>query len=171
MIGSFGVYAIPLVGPHAAWFLGESLLQGFGSNRQIAWMAANVAVAVAAQVIAGIVLYWSLGDGWVRTMAWLGFVPLAAALNVAYMSAIPAFFLIEADTAAERNSWTEHCFVRGAELRPIRTPVTQASPGPRAWWAALPPDHFPCVPSTWSAASVTASSGVLPRPRAPTYAA
>lgn len=144
-IGSFGVYAIPLVGPHAAWFLGESLLQGFGSNPQIAWMATNVAVAVAAQVLAGVVLYWSLGGGWVRKMAWLGVIPLTAALNVAYMSAIPAFFLIEADTAAERNPWTEHCFVRGAELRPIRTPVTQASPGPRAWWAALPPDGRPTL--------------------------
>ena len=28
-IGSFAVYAIPLVGPHAAWFLGASLLQGY----------------------------------------------------------------------------------------------------------------------------------------------
>src|SRR5437762_5173883 len=88
-IGSFGVYAVPLVGPHAAWFLGESLLQGFGSNPQIAWMVANVAVAIAVQVLAGVVLYWSLGGGWVRKMAWLGVVPLTAALNVAYMSAIP----------------------------------------------------------------------------------
>jgi hypothetical protein len=92
-IGSFAVYAIPLVGPHAAWFLGESLLQGFGSNTQIAWMATNVAVAVAAQVLAGVVLYWSLGEGWVRKMAWLGVIPLTAALNVAYMSAIPALTL------------------------------------------------------------------------------
>ena len=139
-IGSFGVYAIPLVGPHGAWFLGASLLQGSGSNRQIAWMATNVAVAVAVQVLVGVVFYWSLGGGWVRKMTWLGVIPLTAALNVAYLSAIPSFFLIEPDTAAERNPWTEHCFVRGAELRPIRTPVTQASPGPRAWWAARPPD-------------------------------
>ena len=103
-------------------------------------MATNAAVAVAAQVLVGVVLYWSLGGGWVRKAAWLGVVPLAAALNVAYMSAIPAFFLIEADSAAETNPWIEHCFVRGAELRPIRTPVTQAFPGPRAWWAALSPD-------------------------------
>ena len=140
MIGSFGIYALPLVGPHAAWFLGVSLLQGFGSKPQIAWMATNVTVAIAAQVLVGVVLYWSLGGGWVRKMAWLGIIPLTAALNVVYMSTIPSFFLIEADTAAERNPWTEHCFVRGAELRHIRTPVTQASPGPRAWWAALPPD-------------------------------
>ena len=71
-IGSFGLYAIPLVGPHASWFLGQSLLQGFRSNPQIAWMATNVAVAVAAQVLAGVVLYWSLGGGWVRKVAWLG---------------------------------------------------------------------------------------------------
>ena len=126
MIGSFGVYAIPLVGPHAAWFLGESLLQGFGSNFQIAWVATNVAVAGAAQVLAGVVLYWSFGGGWVRKLAWLGVIPLTAALNVAYLSAIPAFFLIEADRAAESDPWTEHCFVRGAELRPIRTAVTQS---------------------------------------------
>jgi hypothetical protein len=134
------VYAIPLVGPHAAWFLGESLLQGFSNTPQIAWMATNVAVAVAAQVLAGVVLYWSLGGGWARKIALLGVIPLAAALNVAYLSAIPAVFLIEADTAAELNAWTEHCFVRGAELRHIQTSVTQASPAPRAWWAALPPD-------------------------------
>lgn len=139
-IGSFGVYAIPLVGPHAVWFLGESLLQGLGSHRPLAWTVANLAVAVAVQVLAGVVLYWSLGGARVRAIAWLGVIPLTATLNVAYMSAIPALFLIEADTAPERNSWTEHCFVRGAELRPIRTPVTQASPGPRAWWASLPPD-------------------------------
>jgi hypothetical protein len=139
-IGSFGVYAIPLVGPHALSFLGESLLQGLQSNRPLAWTAVNMAVALAAQVLAGVVLYWSLGGARVRTIAWLAVIPLTAALNVAYMSEIPALFLIEADTAPERNSWTEHCFVRGAELRPVRTPVTPASPRPRAWWAALPPD-------------------------------
>ena len=138
-IGSFGVYAIPIMGPHAAWFLGESLLQGLGSEPQIAWMATNVAVAVAAQLLVGVVLYWSLGGGWVRKTAWLGVIPLMVALNVAYMSAIPSFFLVEEDTAAERNSWTEHCFIRAAELRPMRTPIAQASPGPRAWWAARAP--------------------------------
>ena len=130
----------PARGPSCGVVSRRVALQGFGSNPQFAWMATNVAVAVAAQVLVGVVLYWSLGGGWVRKIAWLGVIPLTAALNVGYLSAIPALFLIEADTAAERNPWTEHCFVRGAELRPIRTPVTQASPGPRAWWVALPPD-------------------------------
>jgi hypothetical protein len=123
-IGSFGVYAIPLAGPHGAWLLGQSLLQGLGSNPRLAWVAANVAVAAAAQVLVGVVLYWSLGGGWVRKTAWFGVIPLTVALNVAYLSAIPSFFLVEADTAAERNPWTEHCFVRGAELRPVRTSAT-----------------------------------------------
>src|SRR5688500_3560929 len=102
-IGSFAVYAIPLVGPHAAWFLGASLLQGVGANSQVAWITTNVALAVAAQVLVGVVLYWSLGGGWVRKLAWLGVIPLTAALNVAFMSAIPSLFLVETDTAAERN--------------------------------------------------------------------
>ena len=139
-IGSFGIYAIPLVGPHAAWFLGESLLQGVRSNPQLTWMATNVALAVAAQVLVGVVLYWSLGGGWLRKLAWLGVIPLIAGLNIAYLSAIPSWFLIEADTAAEMNPWTEHCLVRGAELRPVRTSVTLAPPGPRAWWTSLSPD-------------------------------
>src|SRR5262245_30802473 len=100
----------PARGPTCGVVSRESLLKGFGSNPQIAWMATNVAVAVAAQVLVGGVLYWSLGGGWVRKMTWLGVIPLTAALNVAYMSAIPSSFLIEADTAAERNPWTEHCF-------------------------------------------------------------
>jgi hypothetical protein len=70
-------------------FSASRFCKGFGSNRQIAWMATNVAVAVAAQVLAGLVLYWSLGDGWVRKMAWLGVIPLTAALNVAYLVGDP----------------------------------------------------------------------------------
>ena len=62
-IGSFGVYAIPLVGPHAVSFLGESLLQGFGSNRPLAWTVANLAVAVAVQVLAEYRTQHHLGSG------------------------------------------------------------------------------------------------------------
>lgn len=43
-VGSFVVYAIPLVGPHAAWLLGELLLQGFGSQVQIVWVLHRVQV-------------------------------------------------------------------------------------------------------------------------------
>lgn len=140
MLGSFGVFFIPLIGPHAAWLLGESLVSSFRGDRSLAWMAADVLVALTSQIAAGLALYWSLGGSWARKIIWLGIVPLTIVLNVAYLSAIPAFFLIEADTASEMSTWPEHCFVRGVELRPVRSPAIRTGRGARTWWAARSPD-------------------------------
>ena len=140
LLGSFGVYLIPLIGPHAAWLLGESLVAGFRGDRSPAWMAADMLVALTSQIAAGLALYWSLGGSWARKIIWLGIIPLTMALNVAYLSAIPAFFLIEADTANEMNTFAEHCFVRAVELRPVRSSAIRTEQGARAWWAARSPD-------------------------------
>ena len=140
LLGSFGVYVIPLIGPHAVWFLGESLVASVRGDRSVAWMAADVAVALTAQIAAGLALYWSLGGSWARKIIWLGIIPLTMALNVAYLSVIPAFFLIETDSAREMNTWAEHCFVRAVALRPVRSSAVQAGQGARAWWAARSPD-------------------------------
>ena len=86
------MYAVPLVGPHAAWFLGNALWAQ-GSSQSAAWTATNIGVAIAAQILVGVALYWSSGGRWVRKLVWLGAVPLVAGLNVAYLSAIPAIFL------------------------------------------------------------------------------
>src|SRR5690349_21096096 len=125
LVGSLGVYFIPLVGPHGVWFVGESVIASARRDPSPAWMAACVAVAFTSQIAAALALYWSLGGGWARKIIWLGIVPLGIALNVAYLSAIPAFFLIEADTAPEMNSWAEHCFVRAVGLRAIRAAAVQ----------------------------------------------
>jgi hypothetical protein len=140
LLGSFGVYVVPLIGPHAAGFLGEALVASVRGDRSLAWMAADVAVALTSQIAAGLALYWSLGGGWARKIIWLGIIPLTMALNVAYLSVIPAFFLIEADTASEMNTWAEHCFVRAVELRPVRSSAVQTGQGARTWWAARSPD-------------------------------
>lgn len=140
LVGSLGVYFIPLVGPHGVWFVGASLVASVRGELRPAWVAAYVAVALAAQIAAGLALYWSLGGSWARKIIWLGIIPLAIALNVVYLSALPAFFLIEADTASERNTWPEHCFVRGIGLRAIRSPAVQTRQGARAWWTARSPD-------------------------------
>ena len=140
LLGSFGVYVVPLIGPHAAWFLGEALVASVRGDQSLAWMAADVAVALTSQIAAGLALYWSLGGGWARKIIWLGIIPLTMALNVAYLSVIPAFFLIEADTASEMNTWAEHCFVRAVELRPVRSSAVQTGQGARTWWAARSPD-------------------------------
>ena len=139
-LGSFGVYSIPLVGPHGAWFLGEALVASVSGHRTLAWMAADIAVALLSQIAVGLALYWSLRGRWARKIIWLGIIPLTIALNVAYLSAIPAFFLIEADTAPEMNTWAEHCFVRAVELRPVPSSAVQTGRGARTWWAARPPD-------------------------------
>ena len=140
LLGSFGVYLIPLVGPHAVWVLGQSLVASVRGDRSVAWMAVEVAVALTSQIAAGLALYWSLGGSWARKIIWLGIIPLTIALNAAYLSVIPAFFLIEADSASEMNTWVEHCFVRAVALRPVRSSAVQAGQGARAWWAARSPD-------------------------------
>jgi len=140
LLGSFGVYAVPLVGPHAAWFLGRWLVASATIDRTLAWMAADVLVALTAQIATGLALYWSLGGGWARKVVWVGIIPLTVALNAAYLSFIPSYFLIEADTASEMNTWAEHCFVRGVALRPVGSPVPQAEHGARTWWASRSPD-------------------------------
>jgi len=140
LLGSFGVYFIPLIGPHAVWFLGESLVASVSGDRSLAWMAADIAVALTSQIAVGLALYWSLGGGWARKSIWLGIIPLTMALNVAYLSAIPVLFLIEADTASEMNTWAEHCFVRGVGLRAIRSAAVQTRQGAHMWWTARSPD-------------------------------
>ena len=129
VLGSFGVYFIPLVGPHAAWFLGPSLVASAAQDRSLAWLATDIAVALTSQIGVGLALYWSLGGSWARKIIWLGSIPLVMAVNVAYLSIIPAFFLIEADTASELNTWAEHCFVQSVALRPIRSTVETGQGG------------------------------------------
>ena len=140
LVGSLGVYCIPLVGPHGVWFVGESLVASASGDLSPALMAAYVAVALTSQIAAALALYWSLGGSWARKIIWLGIVPLTVALNLLYLSAIPAFFLIEADTASEMNTWAEHCFVRGVGLRAIRSAAVQTRRGAGTWWVARSPD-------------------------------
>jgi len=166
LVGSLGVYCIPLVGPHGVWFVGESLVASARGGRSPAWIAAYVAVALTSQLVAALALYWSLGGSWARKIIWLGIVPLAVALNVMYLSAIPAFFLIEADTAREMNTWAEHCFVRGVGLRAIRSAAVQTREGARTWWTARSPDGRDAllrVPECLTTDAVLPTAGRVPR--------
>ena len=165
VLGSFGVYFIPLVGPHAAWFLGQSLVASAGLDRSLAWLATDIAVALTLQIGVGLALYWSLGGSWTRKIIWLGSIPLVMAVNVAYLSIIPAFFLIEADTASELNTWAEHCFVQSVALRPIRSTV-ETGQGVRTWWAARGPggqDTLLRVPECVTTDAVLPAAGKSPQ--------
>lgn len=139
VIGSFAVYLVPLVGPHAVWLVGESLAQGLSDADRSNpwWVAANFAFAFAAQIACGLSLAWSLRGSRLRLLTWIPMIPaLVAGMNIAYLVEIPAYFLIEADTAPERSDWEEHCFVADAALMSIRTSVTQPVAGERERWVS-----------------------------------
>ena len=63
LVLSFAVYLTPLVGPHAAWLLGEVLWREVarGSSGRLAreplWAATDAAVAFGAQVVVFLLLY------------------------------------------------------------------------------------------------------------------
>lgn len=119
---SFSVYLIPLVGPHAAWFLGVTLFQGEARNSP-RWIAANLAVALVFQLLGGAFFYWFF-----RKPGWRRAVPLVLALPVAflalqwlYLAAIPAMFLEEPDVAPEKISWPVLCTAPDVYQTPLRT--------------------------------------------------
>jgi hypothetical protein len=136
-IGSFGVYFAPLIGPHAVWLFGESLVHELsgGVHREAAWIAADVALALAAQTTAGLLLLWSLGGNLLRLVAIVICIAfLYVAVATAYLIAIPSRFLIEPDTAPEVQNWTERCVVPDASLMQVRKPITLTDDGAPEWW-------------------------------------
>jgi hypothetical protein len=140
-IGSFAVYLLPLVGPHATWLVGEQLhgeLSRLSSERSSTWAAVDLAVAAGAQAMLAVLLFW----WWRRRTA---LCALAVAMSVpvfwltlqwAYLVAIPERFLIEVDEARENLAWPTECFLPGLSLATVRTapdlPLERAG---RAWIA------------------------------------
>ncbi|PWT83330.1 MAG: hypothetical protein C5B57_07005 [Blastocatellia bacterium] len=136
-IGSFVVYLAPLIGPHAVWLFGESLVHELSGrvHHEAVWIAADLALALAAQTTAGLVLLWSLGGRLVRLVVLVFCVPvLYVTLATTYLIAIPSHFLIEPDTAPEVQNWTERCVVPDASLMQVRRPITLAVSGVGEWW-------------------------------------
>lgn len=145
VLASFGVYLVPLVGPHAMWTVGTTLVLQAGeeASREPGWFVADVALVVAAQVGVGLLLAWSLRGSRLRLLAWVPAAPaLVAGLNVALLVAIPSFFLIEPDTAPELAAWEEQCFIPDVSLLSIRTPVEAPVGGVREWWVQRPDARY-----------------------------
>lgn len=135
LAGSFAVYLIPLVGPHAFWLLGEWLFNRPSSSRNAQWLAADVALALVAQIIVALLLAWSFHGSRVRLLVWVPTIPmLVAAMNAAYLVAIPSYFLIEPDTRPELRSWKERCRIADASLLPVRTTASLPTLPIREWW-------------------------------------
>lgn len=145
LVGSFAVYLVPLVGPHAAWLLGEYVFQELtrASDREPWWLVADLALALATQAVVFLLLAWSVRGSALRWLTWIPVVPmLLAGLNAAYLVTIPSYFLIEPDRATEMSGWKEHCFVPNVSLLSVRTPANQPTTGVRDWWTQRPDARY-----------------------------
>jgi hypothetical protein len=136
LVGSFAIYFIPIVGPHAAFFVFETIKQQFRGSPTPLWATANLGVAFALQVVAFALLYWL----WRRR----GVLPILAVVaygvtaivlaQYAYMIWVPSYFLIEADTAPETGAWVETCAVADASMMTWRAPRRIPSGGWQEVW-------------------------------------
>jgi hypothetical protein len=124
---SFSVYLLPLVGPHSLTLLGPGLLKELtrDTNRNPAWIAADLGLALLLQAAAMAVLYRlfrkpNLIAGIVAVLAIPVFIGFA---EVSYLVAIPSMFLIERDTMNESGNWPVACSAANATL--ISVPMSQ----------------------------------------------
>ena len=127
-LASFSVYLLPLVGPHAIWLWGEVLfpeIVGKGERREALWIAADLGLALVLQVAAGLLFYWFFQrPGWRRLLVLGAAVPVFfITVQRLYLVAIPAYFLIERDIAAEQGEWTVECTIPNASLASVRAPL------------------------------------------------
>jgi len=122
LAASFCVYLIPLIGPHAAWILGEMLFRG-GAERSPGWAATNLAAAVGLQLTAALLCYWFFAKpGWSRVIPLLAGLPLAFLLAQSiFMVKIPTAYLEEPDLAGENISWPGICSVPEVEQTHLHT--------------------------------------------------
>ena len=127
LVGSFAIYLLPLIGPHASWLLGEHLFRGLTrleSQHQLAWVAMSFVVAFGAQAALGLLLAWVFARRSVLSfIALVGAIPVFfVVLEWTYLIVLPSYFLIERDTASEVSRWPAECFVPDVTLAPVRTP-------------------------------------------------
>jgi len=142
---SFVVYALPLVGPHAAWLLGEALSQHWSSSldeRSVGWLVTDIGLALVLQCLTFAILVWALKRP-LRLLVFVVVIPaMTIGVNVMYLGVIPAYFLIDRDTAPEVNTLTEHCAVPKSSLLPVRTPADLAALAVDDWWLQYPDGRY-----------------------------
>src|SRR5262245_14512797 len=116
---SCSIYALPLVGPHAAFLLGETLAHSVTRGEEsAAWIAAELGVALVMQLGAAGIWYWVLGN---PVSPRLGVVLIAipaffAFAEWCYLGALPTYFLIEKDVRREQRAWEIACSIPNQSL-------------------------------------------------------
>ena len=114
------VYAVPLASAHWLRPVGELLLRGSmrATEHASSWAAADWGVVLTAQAFVLAVLRGSRRlRRPIRVALCAGaLAAVTPALNLALMVWIPSRYLIEDDTAAERNSLAETCHAEGVDV-------------------------------------------------------
>ena len=121
---SFGVYLLPLIGPHGALPIGVAVWAEFfelRGDREALWLAVDAALVAAIQLAALGLFYWMLRGR--RAWRWLALLPAVPgfimALNLSYQIAVPRYFLVAPDAAPEQGHWGVACSVPGVWLHPV----------------------------------------------------
>ena len=141
LLASFLVYLFPIVTVHILipWgmILAREISQG-RADREALWVAADVALALGLQSGAALLWFWYFrAPSWKRLGAVFATVPLFfAALQWLYLITIPTWFLVEADTAAEKTPWPQECSVPGNYLAAVKTPPDLALAKASEAWVA-----------------------------------
>jgi hypothetical protein len=125
---SLAIYAVPIVSAHWLGLLGPTLVAELGSDRPANWIAADVSMALGAQAVLATATWVALGWGRLAGVIalMLAAVPAVYAVNVAYMVAIPARFLIEDDTTPDTADLPLACALPQVWLVPAPAGITRA---------------------------------------------
>ena len=128
--GSFATYLLPVFGrhfTHRPW--GPLLLEEidrYPSGPAAGWFAGDLALALALQAAAALLLYWlARRPGWLSIMALVAAVPaFVVTLNVAHGGRFPPPFPIEAESAREQANWEAECTFSGYKVSPAVRPLS-----------------------------------------------
>ena len=121
------VYLVPVVTAHRIDLFGLVLGHELFRDRELAWKAADVALALILQASLFACVWWlfSRSKAVAVGVTVLLLIPGAMALNFAYLSAIPSYFLIERDTTPDSSAWNEECAVEGFSLDAVRQGISR----------------------------------------------
>ena len=163
LLCSAAIYVIPIVGPHAAFFVYEMIGQAFREPQHALWMTADFGVALALQAVAFAFFY--------RLWRRPGVLPLLAivaygvsAIGLAqyvYMLWLPSYFMIEADTSPETGTWAEACSLPDASMMTWHAPRRV----PRGGWQEVWLSDSQSRPSMLSIPDCRRTPATLPQPR------
>jgi hypothetical protein len=123
---SSGIYLVPVVTAHWIDLFGLALGRELFGDREAAWKAVDVALALSVQAVLFACVWWLLprSKAVAVGLTVLLLIPAAMVLNFAYLYAIPSYFLIERDSTPDISAWREECAVEGS-LDPVRQGISR----------------------------------------------